>query len=105
MPDFVRVLEASQMTAGQIRCVEVQGCRVALIRLGDEFHALDDACPHRGGPLSHGTLEGEVLHCPLHGWGFDARTGACDMVPTRPATAYRTRVVDGHVEVSIKHNV
>jgi phenylpropionate dioxygenase-like ring-hydroxylating dioxygenase large terminal subunit len=44
--------------------------------------ALQDACPHRGMPLSYGGFDGEQLECSYHGWRFDARTGQCRLIPS-----------------------
>jgi nitrite reductase (NADH) small subunit len=46
-----------------------------VFRVGDEFFALENACPHAGHPLSEGTLEGHVVTCSAHGFDFDVRTG------------------------------
>lgn len=48
---------------------------VALFRVGERFYALSNTCPHRGGSLGEGELEGFVVTCPWHGWQFDCRTG------------------------------
>lgn len=48
---------------------------VALYNVGGKFHALDGVCPHQGGPLGKGRLEGCVVTCPWHGWQFDVTTG------------------------------
>jgi len=39
------------------------------------FYALENACPHQGGPLADGHLEGALVTCPWHAWCFDVRTG------------------------------
>ncbi len=41
--------------------------------------AIDSVCPHAGGPLADGQLEGCLLTCPWHGWAFDVGTGICDV--------------------------
>ena len=61
------------------------------------FHAIDDACPHRGGPLGAGYVEGHEVYCPLHGWPFDVRTGACRTMPNRPVRTHPVRVEGGRV--------
>ncbi|HEV2819369.1 MAG TPA: Rieske 2Fe-2S domain-containing protein, partial [Solirubrobacteraceae bacterium] len=45
-------------------------------RTAQGFHALDDACPHRGGPLADGLVADSCVTCPLHGWRFELRSGA-----------------------------
>lgn len=55
--------------------VEVEGKRIALFRYKGEFFALDETCPHRGGPLHEGLLQDGVVACPWHLWQFDLKTG------------------------------
>lgn len=47
----------------------------ALFNMGGEVFAINAICPHRGGPLANGRLDGHVLACPWHDWTFDVRTG------------------------------
>jgi phenylpropionate dioxygenase-like ring-hydroxylating dioxygenase large terminal subunit len=47
--------------------------------------ALQDACPHRGMPLSCGRFDGLQVECSYHGWRFDARTGQCQLIPSLTA--------------------
>ena len=72
---FVRVAEARALAPGAALRVFVRGIEVGLFRVGDEFLALENACPHAGHPLSQGTLQGHVVTCSAHGWDFDLRTG------------------------------
>ena len=53
---------------------------IVLVKLDGQVYALDDRCPHQGGPLSKGTLNDDKLMCPWHCWSFDVRTGRswCD---------------------------
>ncbi len=53
-------------------------------RHGHPF-ALQDACPHRGMPLSYGRFDGQQLECSYHGWTFDAHTGQCQLIPSLTA--------------------
>lgn len=103
VPDFVPALEAAALPPGKGETVQLNGRRVAVFNVGGEFFALDDDCPHRGGPLGPGWVDTEkcAVACPLHGWEFDLKTGACLTVPARPVRAYAVRVVDGKVEVEL----
>jgi nitrite reductase/ring-hydroxylating ferredoxin subunit len=101
MPQFVPVATVESLPPGQGRTVHVQGREFALWNLEGRFYCLDDACPHRGGPLGAGTLEDGEVFCPLHGWGFDVRTGDCELRPDRPVKTYPTRVVNGEVEILV----
>jgi nitrite reductase (NADH) small subunit len=49
---------------------------IAVIRTADDtVFALVDRCPHRGGPLSEGIVQGHAVACPLHGWVIDLKSG------------------------------
>lgn len=58
------------------RTVTVAGRRIAVFRLRDGWAAIENACPHRGGPLADGLVADACVTCPLHGRRFDLRTGA-----------------------------
>ncbi|MBO6755040.1 MAG: nitrite reductase small subunit NirD [Roseibium sp.] len=51
------------------------GCIAVFRTADDEVYALDDRCPHKGGPLSQGIVHGASVTCPLHNWVFDLATG------------------------------
>ena len=102
MSEYVSVAAAASLAPGQGRTVHVRGREFAVWNLEGQFYCIDDQCPHRGGPLGSGMLqEGEVI-CPLHGWGFDLRTGACLTRPDRPVKTYPTRVLDGEVQILVE---
>lgn len=58
------------------RVVALPGRRIALFRTSDDrIFALEDRCPHRGGPLSQGIVHGKRVTCPLHGWTIELDSG------------------------------
>jgi 3-phenylpropionate/trans-cinnamate dioxygenase ferredoxin component len=57
--------------------VTVAGKSLAIYRLGEEFYALDDICPHEFALLSAGYIDGDRIECPLHQAQFEIRTGKC----------------------------
>lgn len=81
--------------------VEVDGEAIALFRVGDEVHAIDNVCPHRDGPLAYGDLRGAVVFCPLHAWGFDVRSGACDEFPGVRVRTYPVHVEGDEIQVEL----
>ena len=101
MSDFISVADVSSLPDGHGRTVHVKGREFALYNVGGQFCAMDDACPHRGGPLGAGALQDGQVWCPLHGWGFDPKTGACSNRPDRPIRTYPTRVLDGQVQIQV----
>ncbi len=77
------------------RSVRVQGdgAVVAVFNIDGQLFGIDAKCPHAGGPLDRGRLDGAVVTCPLHGSQFDLRTGEVSRGPAiKPVRAYRVRV-------------
>src|SRR5947207_5633050 len=60
---------------GRVRSVTVGGRTVALARCGGSLGALENRCPHQGGPLGEGSIENGWLRCPWHGYDYDPLTG------------------------------
>ena len=72
---------------------------LAVFRCGDDaVCVLNDTCPHAGGSLSAGHVQGQCITCPWHGWTFDVHTGVCPDNSSIRAGSYLTRVVRGRVE-------
>ena len=55
--------------------VSIADKKIAIFNVKGQCYAVNAICPHRGGPLIRGTLDGYRLRCPIHGWAFDIRTG------------------------------
>ncbi len=55
--------------------MKVGKLQVALFKLEGQVYAIDNICPHQGGALSEGELEGNTIMCPLHGWTYDITNG------------------------------
>ncbi len=75
MANWKRVLEAGDLPEGEAREVIVGDEILALFNVAGNLHCLDGICPHQGGPLGKGTLEGSTATCPWHGFQFDVCTG------------------------------
>jgi pyruvate oxidase len=71
-----RVAGVGDIEDGRVRTVQAGRRAIALTRVGDRFGALDNRCPHQGGPLGEGSIEGGLLRCPWHGYDYDPLTGA-----------------------------
>jgi len=80
----IRVEELAEGAATMLR---VNGVEIAVFRRQDRLYALQNRCPHEGGALASGTLDGDEVSCPLHGYRFNVKTGACS---TDPALRART---------------
>lgn len=92
MPQLVRIASTGDIPEGEGKCFSVGDHRVAVFKIDGGFHAISDTCPHAGGPLSDGWLDGTEVTCPWHGWTFDVRF--CDEDPKDGVCRYRL-VVDG----------
>ena len=66
---------AGDLADGDMKAVSVEGRDVLLARAGERYFAAADRCPHLGGRLSEGRLEGTVVTCPRHGSQFDLSSG------------------------------
>jgi len=78
--DWYRVADVDEVPAGRVKTVAAGTHSMALTHIDGKFTAMDNRCPHQGGPLGEGSIEtgkdGQCwLRCPWHGWDFDPRTG------------------------------
>lgn len=84
------------------RCVIVNGKKIALFKVKDKFFAIDNTCSHAGGSLCEGTIDENIVQCPLHGAKFDVTTGAVVGPPaTRGQATYPVRERRGVIEIEI----
>ena len=100
MANFVKVAAVADVAPGSGTCVEACGKQIALFNVGGTFHALDGVCPHRGGPLGEGELEGNTVTCPWHAWQFDVTTGE-SLTDDSSVARYDVKVDGGDVLVAV----
>ncbi|MXN66317.1 nitrite reductase small subunit NirD [Stappia sp. GBMRC 2046] len=75
------------------RCVRTPEGRIAVFRTADdEVYALEDRCPHRGGPLSQGIVHGSSVTCPLHNMVFSLKTGEAEGADEGQVRTYPVRI-------------
>jgi len=97
----VCVAQVADVPAGEGRVVEAQGKALALFNVAGTFYALDNACPHRGGPLGEGDLDGTAVLCPWHAWRWDVTTGANVNNPAVRVACFPVMVEAGSVYVEL----
>lgn len=73
-----RVADPDEVPEGTARIVAAGGKLIALTRVDGQVGALDNVCPHKGGPLGQGAIENGLLVCPWHGREYHPRTGQCE---------------------------
>ena len=75
MSNLVEVGKTGELEDGAMKHTPTPRGEILLARVGDKYYAADNRCPHLGGRLSQGKLEGTVVTCPLHGSRFDLKDG------------------------------
>jgi nitrite reductase/ring-hydroxylating ferredoxin subunit len=89
----VKVAQVGRVAPGTGTVVDAQGTAIALFNVGGTFHAIANACTHRGGPLGKGRLDGSIVTCPWHGSKFDVTSGQVVGGPaSAPVASYPVRV-------------
>lgn len=96
---WLRIASCSDIPAREGRAVRIGNREIAIFNLGHRFLAVDNRCPHRGGPLADGIVSGANVVCPLHAWKFNLETGVGVSAPSQGSCVenFSTRVEDGIV--------
>jgi nitrite reductase (NADH) small subunit len=97
----VIVAAAAEIPSGQRKIVQVNGLSIGVFHHDGQWYAVRNSCIHRGGPVATGTLEGDILTCPWHGYQFNLRTAQCVDDPKAELDRYSVSVVDGQVHVQV----
>ena len=101
MSEWLRIAAVDEILDGTGKEFVAAGRIVALYNVGGEFSALDGVCPHSGGPLGNGKLNGAIVTCPWHGWQFDVKNGrhCLNAKLTQPCFAVKIEGTDIWVEI------
>jgi nitrite reductase/ring-hydroxylating ferredoxin subunit len=75
---------------------------IAVFNVDGTFYAIDNECPHSGGPLGEGSLKGAMVSCPWHLWRYDVTSGACLTNPFGHVRSYPTQVSGDEVWVIVQ---
>jgi nitrite reductase (NADH) small subunit len=100
---WVRITNCENIPLREGRSLKIGECEIGVFNLGDRFLAVENRCPHQGGPLADGIISGTAVVCPLHAWKIDLESGAV-LKPQDTASclhAFATRVEDGIVLLDI----
>jgi glutamate synthase domain-containing protein 2/nitrite reductase/ring-hydroxylating ferredoxin subunit len=101
MTNWVTVLDAADLPPERPITVRVNERDLALVRCtrGDVPHIVDNRCPHRGGQLGDGSVQGENIVCPLHGYDYDLHSGISRFDTSERIAVYPVRVHRGEIQV------
>jgi nitrite reductase (NADH) small subunit len=111
------VAQTDEIQEGQSKIVNVEGRSIGIYRIGDEYYALYNRCPHEGaqlckGPVCGTTLpskvyeyefgrKGELVRCPWHGWEFEIKTGKSVFDEKVRTRSYKVQVDEGKIGIVI----
>ena len=102
MAKLVKVTETKDLPPGRAAAFDVEGNRIAVFNAGGAFYAIEDTCPHAGGPLCEGKVEGETVVCPWHDAAFDLKTGDVLAPPAFDGVkSFRVVVAGGDVQIEV----
>ncbi|MEO8428227.1 MAG: non-heme iron oxygenase ferredoxin subunit [Verrucomicrobiota bacterium] len=96
MAKLVKITETKDLTDGKAAAFDVEGQRIAVFNVGGTFYAIEDTCPHEGGPLSEGQVDGGKVICPWHDAAFDLKTGEVLAPPAFEGVKSYKVVVEGN---------
>ena len=86
---------------GAAKEVEYEGRIYAIYNVDGVISAIDGICPHQGGPLADGVIEGTTVTCPWHGWQFEIRTGKTPLGSKIRQAVYEVKIEDHDVLVAV----
>lgn len=90
-----------ELPEGRVMSVTAEHQGICLTHFEGRFSALDNRCPHQGGPLGEGSIENGLLRCPWHGWDYHPCTGKAPGFDDGVDT-FLTKVEDGAVYVGLE---
>ena len=104
MSEFVKVLNLSDLPAGQARVVEVGGRAIAIFNANGRVYALDNICAHRGGPLGEGFVDQNnvTVQCPWHGWVYGLDSGTSQINPLAKVECFEVLVEGDEVRIALE---
>ena len=98
MNDWVEIGRIEQIPVRGARCVNTPAGKIAVFRTAEnQVYAIENRCPHKGGPLSEGIVHGGSVTCPLHNWVFDLATGEAQGADEGRVRTFSVEVVEGRI--------
>jgi nitrite reductase (NADH) small subunit len=101
MGEFVKVATVDEVKDGSGKAVEANGQKIALFNVGGKFHAIENTCKHMGGPLGEGSLDGNKVSCPWHGWQYDVTSGKNETDDSMGVKLFPTKIEGNDVMVEV----
>ena len=101
---WVRIAYCRDIPLREGRAVKICNREIAIFNLGERFLAVENRCPHKGGPLADGIVSGATVVCPLHAWSMSLETGKGVNGPSASSCVetFQTRVEGGVVLLELR---
>lgn len=100
---WIKVCPLTEIPALGSRVVRTKACDIGVFRTEDDrVFALNNSCPHKGGPLSQGIVYGDKIACPLHSWKISLVDGKAEEPDVGETACYQVKVEDGMVYLELK---
>ena len=96
---YIKVSSLDELLPGELIEVELNNRLYAVCNVAGQIRAMYGVCPHHGGPLGQGALEGSLIACPWHAWQFDTATGLCAFNDELRIPTYPVRIEAGEILV------
>jgi nitrite reductase (NADH) small subunit len=102
MPFLDTSLTLETLPPGESRCITVGSYQVGVFREADSVFAIDNVCPHRGGPLNEGIVSDGAVTCPWHQWQFKLNDGSCRNIPQVKVAHFPVEIRDGAIWIDVE---
>ena len=97
----IKVATVDDVPEGTAIVVQASGKSIALFNINGEFYALNNMCPHQGGSLGDGFIDGSKVTCPNHSWEFDIASGKGVMPPSEGVQAYAVDIQGNDIYIEV----
>ncbi len=102
MPNFTKLTTESELPlADEAKEFPCGAKTICIANVNGTYRALDNVCPHRGGPLGQGMIEDGKVVCPWHGWAWDPKTGAATQDSSMKVAVYPLKIEGGDVLIEV----
>ena len=99
---YTKVMNCDDLEIGKSAIILVGDKEIALFNYKGEYYAINNTCPHKGGPLGEGRIEEGILICPGHEWRFELKTGWCPQNPELSTEVYPVKIHEDKVYIRLE---
>ena len=98
---WTKIATVNELPPGRLLEIVEGDDLYAVCNIDGDIRAIWGVCPHSGGPLGQGALDGPLITCPWHAWQFDSATGQCDFTAGGSVPTFPVRVEAGEIFIDI----